>query len=70
MSWKRRRRCRMRAAGWLKTLRFPGGDGETVRFRGNRARGMLLTCRSALVEDCLFEVPGAAVSGGRGGIPA
>ena len=30
-------------------------------FRGNRARGMLLTCRSALVEDCLFEVPGAAV---------
>lgn len=30
-------------------------------FPRKRARGMLLTCRSALVEDCLFEVPGAAV---------
>lgn len=30
-------------------------------FRKNRARGILLTCRSALVEDCVFETAGAAV---------
>lgn len=30
-------------------------------FRKNRARGILLTCREALVEDCLFETAGAAV---------
>ena len=31
------------------------------QFRKNRARGILLTCRQALVEDCLFETAGAAV---------
>lgn len=30
-------------------------------FRGNRARGVLLTCKKALVERCLFETSGAAV---------
>lgn len=30
-------------------------------FRKNRARGILLTCRNALVEDCVFETAGAAV---------
>ncbi len=30
-------------------------------FRKNRARGILLTCKNALVEDCLFETAGAAV---------
>ena len=30
-------------------------------FRKNRARGVLLTCREALVENCLFETAGAAV---------
>ncbi|MDE6203369.1 MAG: hypothetical protein K2G19_07820, partial [Lachnospiraceae bacterium] len=30
-------------------------------FRKNRARGILLTCKKALVEDCLFETAGAAV---------
>ncbi len=30
-------------------------------FRKNRARGVLLTCRNALVEDCVFETAGAAV---------
>lgn len=30
-------------------------------FRRNRARGILLTCRKALVEDCVFETAGAAV---------
>lgn len=30
-------------------------------LRGNRARGMLLTCRRALVEDCELQVPGAGI---------
>ena len=30
-------------------------------FRKNRARGILLTCKKALVEDCVFETAGAAV---------
>ncbi len=30
-------------------------------FRQNRARGVLLTCKNALVEECLFETAGAAV---------
>lgn len=30
-------------------------------FRKNRARGVLLTCKKALVEDCVFETAGAAV---------
>lgn len=34
---------------------------ENCMFRGNRARGVLLTCRKALVERCLFETSGAAV---------
>lgn len=34
---------------------------KNCEFRKNRARGILLTCRSALVEDCIFETAGAAV---------
>lgn len=34
---------------------------ENCIFRGNRARGVLLTCRNALVRHCVFETPGAAV---------
>lgn len=34
---------------------------ENCVFRGNRARGVLLTCKSALVEHCVFETSGAAV---------
>lgn len=30
-------------------------------FRKNRARGVLLTCKNALVENCVFETAGAAV---------
>lgn len=30
-------------------------------FRHNRARGILLTCKQALVQDCLFETAGAAL---------
>lgn len=31
------------------------------KFRKNRARGVLLTCKKALVEECFFETAGAAV---------
>lgn len=39
----------------------PHADISRCVFRGNRARGILLTCKSALVSDCLFESAGAAV---------
>lgn len=34
---------------------------KNCEFRKNRARGILLTCRKALVEECIFETAGAAV---------
>lgn len=41
--------------------RSPKAYVENCVFRGNRARGVLLTCREAVVERCLFETSGAAV---------
>ncbi len=34
---------------------------EKCIFRGNRARGALLTCKKAMVDHCLFETSGAAI---------
>lgn len=34
---------------------------KKCEFRKNRARGVLLTCKKALVEDCVFETAGAAL---------
>ena len=51
------------AGGWVAenlTL-SPDVQVKNCLFRGNRARGMLLTCRRALVEGCTLDVPGAAV---------
>ncbi len=41
--------------------RSPAVFVENCVFRRNRARGVLLTCKNALVENCLFETSGAAV---------